>query len=101
VFHRKHNDGRTLFCAASLVEPGTFDPAAMPREQFRGLSLFAVLPGPIEPLQALDALLDTADALAHALNGTVQDSQGVPLSPERAAAMRADVAQFQSALGRA
>ena len=29
VFHRKHVDGRSLFCVASLIEPGTFDIAAM------------------------------------------------------------------------
>src|SRR5258708_2366105 len=29
VFHRKHADGRSLFCVASLIEPGTFDIAEM------------------------------------------------------------------------
>ena len=28
VFHRKHVDGRSMFCVASLIEPGTFDVAA-------------------------------------------------------------------------
>jgi hypothetical protein len=38
VYHRKHNDGRSVFSVASLVEPGTFDRSAMPHEQFRGVS---------------------------------------------------------------
>jgi cell division protein ZipA len=98
VFHRKHTDGRTLFCAASLVEPGTFNIAQMPHEQYRGLTLFAVLPGPAVPLQTLDALIETAGQLAEVLHGTVQDSKGMPLSLQRAAALREEVARFQASL---
>ena len=101
VFHRKHSDGRTLFCAASLIEPGSFDLARMPREQYRGLTLFAVLPGPAEPVQTLDVLIDTAGQLAEDLNGTVQDSKGIPLSIESFRALREDVARFQAFLGMA
>jgi cell division protein ZipA len=98
VYHRKHADGRSLFCVASLVEPGTFDSARMSEQEFRGVALFAVLPGPAEPLQALDALIATAHGLAANLTGMVQDGKGVPLSPSRAAALREDVARFQAQL---
>jgi cell division protein ZipA len=98
VFHRKHSDGRTLFCAASLVEPGVFNLAEMPQEEFRGLTLFAVLPGPLEPLQTLDVVIETAGELAATLNGTLQDSQGAPLTLRRAEALREDVARFQALL---
>jgi FtsZ-interacting cell division protein ZipA len=98
VFHRKHSDGRTLFCAASLVEPGTFNLAQMPAEEYRGLTLFAVLPGPIDAVQTVDALIDTADALARTLHGETQDSKGRPLSAEAADALRDDVERFQSLL---
>jgi cell division protein ZipA len=98
VFHRKHVDGRSLFCVASLVEPGTFDVAEMPVQEFRGVTLFAVLPGPIVPLETVDELLRTARGLAEELSGTVQDAKGMPLSPQRAAAVREDVARFQASL---
>jgi cell division protein ZipA len=98
VFHRRHVDGRSLFCVASLVEPGTFDVAQMAAGEFRGISLFAVLPGPVEPLVTLDELLAAARGLAQELSGMVQDSKGMPLSPQRAAVMREDVARFQAAL---
>jgi cell division protein ZipA len=98
VFHRKHSDGRTLFCAASLVEPGVFNLAKMPQEEFRGLTLFAVLPGPLPPLQTLDAVIETAGELAATLHGTLQDSHGAPLSMQRAEALRDDVARFQALL---
>ncbi len=98
VYHRKHSDGRSIFCVASLIEPGTFDIAHMAEEEFRGVSLFAVLPGPLEPLHAIDALLATARDLARELSGTVQDANGMPFSPQRAAALREDVARFQALL---
>ena len=98
VFHRKHTDGRSMFCVASLIEPGTFDAARMPEEEYRGISMFAVLPGPLGPLQTVDAMLvDRARAGAQ-LSGTVQDAKGMPFSPQRVAALREDVARFQSLL---
>jgi cell division protein ZipA len=101
VFHRRHVDGRSLFCVASLIEPGTFDVASMSTEEFRGITLFAVLPGPVEPLLTVDELLGAARGLAQELAGMVQDSKGLPLSPQRAAALRDDVARFQASLPRA
>jgi cell division protein ZipA len=98
VFHRNHTDGRSLFCVASLVEPGTFDGALMAEQEFRGITLFAVLPGPADGLQTFDALLATARGLAEGLTGMVQDSKGQPLSPLRAAGMRDEVAHFQAQL---
>jgi cell division protein ZipA len=96
VYHRKHADGRSIFFVASLIEPGTFDAASMAEDEFRGVSMFAVLPGPLEPLQAIDALLATARELARDLSGTIQDAKGIPFSPQRIATLREDVARFQS-----
>ncbi|HEY4444471.1 MAG TPA: cell division protein ZipA C-terminal FtsZ-binding domain-containing protein [Steroidobacteraceae bacterium] len=98
VFHRKHVDGRTLFCVASLIEPGTFDVGEMADQEFRGVTLFAVLPGPLRPLDTLDEILGTARGLAEELSAMVQDAKGVPLSPQRAAALREDIAHFQASL---
>ncbi len=98
VFHRKHADGRSLFCVASLIEPGTFDIAEMADQEYRGVTLFAVLPGPIQPLETMDELLGTARGLAEELSGMVQDAKGMPLSPQRAAALREDIARFQASL---
>jgi cell division protein ZipA len=98
VFHRKHTDGRSLFCAASLIEPGTFDVAEMADQEFRGITLFAVLPGPVEPLETMNELFGTARGLAEELSGMVQDGKGMPMSPQRAAALREDIARFQAQL---
>jgi cell division protein ZipA len=98
VFHRRHIDGRSLFSVASLVEPGTFDVAQMPGQQFKGLTLFAVLPGPVDPLLTVDEMLAAASGLASELPGTVQDAKGVALSAQRVASLRDDIAQYQASL---
>ena len=98
VFHRRHVDGRSLFCVASLVEPGTFDVAQMATQEFKGVTLFAVLPGPVDPLLTVDEMLSAARGLAGELPGMVQDAKGVALSPQRLAALRDDVAHFQATL---
>jgi FtsZ-interacting cell division protein ZipA len=72
----------------------------MPDQEFRGVTLFAVLPGPAEPLETMDELFGTARGLAAELSGMLQDGKGMPLSPQRAAAMREDIARFQAALSR-
>jgi cell division protein ZipA len=101
VFHRRHVDGRSLFCVASLIEPGTFDLAQMANEEFRGVTLFAVLPGPVDSIMTIDQMLAAARGLAQELSGMVQDAKGMPLSPQRAAAMREDVVRFQASLPQA
>ena len=98
VFHRNHIDGRSLFCVASLVEPGTFDMATMPEEEFRGVTLFAVLPGPLGPLETFDELIATARGLAEELSGMLQDAKGMALTMQRAGALREDVERFQARL---
>jgi cell division protein ZipA len=98
VYHRNHADGRSLFCVASLVEPGTFELARMAEQEFRGITAFAVLPGPAPPLQTFDALLATAHGLAESLAGELQDAGGAPLSAKGMIALREDVARFQAQL---
>jgi cell division protein ZipA len=98
VFHRHHIDGRSLFSVASLREPGTFDPSTMSDQEFRGVTMFAVLPGPLDPVQTVEAMIATSRRLAESLTGIVQDAKGLPLSPQRAAALRDEAARFQATL---
>jgi FtsZ-interacting cell division protein ZipA len=87
IFHQPGADGRALISAANLSKPGVFDPASMDFHRFRGLGLFAVLPGPLPPAAALDHLLDTAGDLAQRLHARLQDEHGMPLDEERLEAM--------------
>ncbi len=98
VFHRLDGDGASLFSVASLFEPGSFDLQRMPHQEFRGVTLFAVLPGPLDGLQTVNLMLAAARGLAERLGGMAQDTSGVPLSPQRAAVLLEEVAQFQADL---
>jgi cell division protein ZipA len=94
IYHRSHSDGRSIFCVASLLEPGVFDPARMAQQEFHGVSIFAILPGPVEPTAAFDAVLGTAQNLRDRLNGVLQDDKGLPLGLERVAEIREEVERF-------
>jgi cell division protein ZipA len=100
IFHRLHTDGRSLFCVASLLEPGTFDLDRMSGLQYPGVSLFAVLPGPLEALQTVDEVLAAAHQIAQRHGGTIQDSSGKPLSAQLLGNLRDEVLRFQQQLQR-
>ena len=60
IFHRHRETAgqeRLEFSVANAVEPGTFDIDTMEEEQFAGITFFMKLPGPGEPLGALDRML--------------------------------------------
>ena len=101
IFHRLDETGRPVVSLASLKEPGTFDPDSMPGAGFRGVALFAVMPGPLPALQAFDELIVTARALASTLGGLLQDERGIPLSLQRIGHLREEVSEFERARGAA
>jgi cell division protein ZipA len=101
IFHRLDEAGRPVVSLASLKEPGTFDPEAMPDAQYRGIALFTVMPGPLAPVRAFDELIVTARALAATLGGQLQDERGSPLSLARIGHLREEVAEFERARGAA
>jgi len=88
IFHRAGPDGRAVLSAANLMRPGTFDPESIDRQRFGGLSLFAVLPGPLPPVRAFDELLAAARNLKERLHGQLQDERGETLTARRAAELR-------------
>ena len=97
IFHKPGPDARAVLSAASLTKPGTFSLASMDAQRFGGLSLFAVLPGPLSPLATFDELLTTARSLNDRLRGALQDERGEPLTPMRSAAIREGLTAAASA----
>ncbi|MFM8496964.1 MAG: cell division protein ZipA C-terminal FtsZ-binding domain-containing protein [Planctomycetia bacterium] len=92
IFHRSTGDGRVLLSAASLTRPGSFDLATMDSLLYRGLNLFAVLPGPLSGRETVDKLLLTGHTIAQRLRGELQDSRGELLNEARLAEMRREAA---------
>jgi cell division protein ZipA len=97
IFHRHdpHDEMRILFSVASLTEPGSFDLTRAMAEQFPGVSLFALFPGPGDPVAAFDDMLSTARDLARRLDGEILDEQGSRLSVQRERYLREEVIQFR------
>jgi FtsZ-interacting cell division protein ZipA len=98
IFHKPGPDARAVLSAASLTKPGTFSPGTMDGQRFGGISLFAVLPGPLTPLATFDELLTTARALNDRLRGALQDERGEPLTPMRSASIRESLSASATAM---
>jgi FtsZ-interacting cell division protein ZipA len=88
IFHKAGPDERAILSAASLTKPGTFAMSTIDAQRFGGISLFAVLPGPLPPQQTFDELLNAARNLNDRLQGALQDERGEPLTPTRSASIR-------------
>jgi cell division protein ZipA len=92
IFHKPGPDDRAVLSAASLTKPGTFTMTTIDAQRFGGISLFAVLPGPLPPQETFDELLLTAKNLNDRLQGALQDERGEPLTPTRSATIRQSLA---------
>ncbi len=97
IFHRYdgNDEGKTVFSAASLVEPGSFDLQNIKGQSIPGISLFLVLPGPVESVEAFDLMLAAARTLTQSLDGELLDESGSTLSIQRERYLREEIIQFQ------
>lgn len=90
IYHRLKG-GATVFSVASLVKPGTLDPAESTAFSTPGLSVFALLPGPQDAVATVQDMIDAARALAASLNAEVFDAHRQPLTADSARALIDDV----------
>ncbi len=95
IFHRPREDGKTLFYVASLMEPGSFDPSRMNDQEFSGISLFGVVPGPLDAPSTFDLVLSVGRSLADRLKGQLQDEQGSTLTAQRILNLREELVHFE------
>ena len=97
IYHRfdGNAESKIIFSAASLVEPGSFDLANIKDQEIPGISLFIVLPGPIDGAEGFDMMMAAAQTLAQSLNAELLDETGSTLSIQRESYIREDIIQFQ------
>ena len=97
IFHRYEGtaDSDVIFSVASLVEPGSFDLENIKGQKIPGISMFMVLPGPIDGAEAFDMMTTTARALSQSLNAELLDESGSTLSIQRERYLREEIIQFQ------
>ena len=100
IFHRYdgNDESRTIFSAASLVEPGSFDLQNIKEQQIPGISLFLVLPGPVDGVDAFDMMMTAARAIAQSLDGELLDESGSTLSIQRERYLREEIIQYQHSI---
>jgi FtsZ-interacting cell division protein ZipA len=99
IYHLVTPEGEVLASAANLVRPGSFDPVAMDTQEFRGVSLFCVLPGPEAGSEMVEGLVLLARGLADRLTAVVQDDVGLALTAERLTQLRRSVQEEPAASG--
>ncbi|HEX4896604.1 MAG TPA: cell division protein ZipA C-terminal FtsZ-binding domain-containing protein [Solimonas sp.] len=90
IYHRMEG-GQPVFSVASLIKPGTLDPAEAQGFSTPGLTVFMVLPGPSRPQPALQNMIVTARALAVQLNAEVFDANRQPFTAESQRVLQAEV----------
>ena len=97
IFHRYEADDerKVIFSAASLVEPGSFDLENVKNQKIPGISLFMVLPGPLDGCQAFDQMMEAGRTLTKALHGELLDESGSTLSIQRERYLREEIIQYQ------
>jgi FtsZ-interacting cell division protein ZipA len=91
IYHLVDAQGAVRASAANLVRPGSLDPAQMDAQEFRGVSVFSILPGPVAAVQMFDALVQLARAVASRTGAVVQDEHGALLEGQRLAQLRSSL----------
>lgn len=95
IFHREREDGKALFYVASMMEPGSFDLARMDEQACPGISLFGIVPGPIDAPGTFDLVLAVGRRLADRIKGQLQDEQGSTLTAQRILNLREELVHFE------
>ena len=97
IYHRcdGNDESRIIFSAASLIEPGSFDLENIKEQEIPGISLFIVLPGPIDGAEGFDLMITAARTLAQSLDAELLDESGSTLSVQRERYMREEIIQFR------
>lgn len=96
IFHRYDgsDEDKVIFSAASLVEPGSFDLKNIKEQKFPGISLFMVLPGPVDGAEGFDLMTAAGRALAKSLDAELLDESGSTLSIQRERYLREEIIEY-------
>lgn len=95
IFHAHDEVDDVIYSVANLVEPGTFNLAQLRTDRYPGISLFLVLPGPRDPLEAFDSMISLGKSLALEFSGELLDEQGGILSVPRERYLREEIISSQ------
>lgn len=98
VYHRiteANGVPEAVFSVASMVKPGFLDPGQAQGFATPGLTLFMVMPGPVDGVQAFRDMLETAQQLAQRLGGDVLDDKRTLLTHQTEQYLHDDIAETE------
>ncbi|XOZ34313.1 cell division protein ZipA [Halomonadaceae bacterium KBTZ08] len=98
IYHRhEESDTRTpvQFSVASAVSPGTLKPEEIESLETPGLSFFMSLPGPSQPVQAFDFMLETANTVVRNLGGELRDEHRSVMTSQTIEHCRQRIREFE------
>jgi cell division protein ZipA len=101
IFHRseaKKSGGKHQFSVANLVEPGIFKLDGMRHMKTPGVAFFMRLPGPSNPMNAFDAMVETAECIVRNLGGEMRDQNKSVMTKQTVAHDRERVREFERRL---
>lgn len=94
IYHRLDAHGTAVFSAASMIKPGTLKPGELAALRTPGVALFLQAPGPADPKQAFEDMLEAARTVAQAVGAELRDETRSVLTPQTIAHLRERVEAF-------
>jgi cell division protein ZipA len=95
IFHRlPEGSEKPVFSLANAAKPGHFERDEWNTFETSGLALFMTLPGPVNALDAWDAMLANARRIGEILNAELLDDQRNPFTRQREAQVREEMRKY-------
>ena len=96
IFHRVMDENdEILFSMANLTKPGSFDKSAWNTMEIKGVALFMTLPGPLNALDAWDAMLATSRRIAELLHADLLDESQSVFTRQREGQIREELREYE------
>lgn len=98
IFHRHekpNGEGEPQFSVVNMVKPGFFELETMAEMQTPGVSFFLRMPGPEQPMQAFDYMVETARCLAKNLNANLADETRSVVTSQTIQHMKQRIRDFE------
>lgn len=98
VFHRYEQakaEGAIQFSIANIMEPGSFDLSTLESSSTPGVVFFVQLPGPKDPVQAYNFMIETAQCVANNLSAEMRDDSHNVMTAQTIEHGKQRVAEFE------
>jgi cell division protein ZipA len=96
IFHRVMDESEDIvFSMANLTKPGHFDKTAWNTLETIGVTMFMTLPGPMNSLDAWDAMLATSRRIAELLQADLLDNNQSTFTRQREGQIREELRAYE------